>query len=69
MDERDELRLNPAIRMGRDVMRQNLGFRRETRMDEVITSDGTVFKELPSGVFVVVRRGPHFYEQHVRWMP
>lgn len=48
-------RLPWAIYVAQEKLREGLGFRRETRLDEIIFMDGTVVKELPNGVFVTVR--------------
>lgn len=48
-------RLPWAIYVAQEKLREGLGFRRETRLDEIIFRDGTVVKELPNGVFVTVR--------------
>jgi hypothetical protein len=60
----------PSVILGaRLKLRYDLGFRPETRMDEIVFRDGTVIKELPNGTFVGVRRGLHPWEDgNLRWL-
>jgi hypothetical protein len=65
----DERGMPPELRAARAAFRRQLGFRPDTRMDEIIFPDGTVLRELPNGTFVGVRRGrgePPW--ETLRWM-
>lgn len=69
MDKRAEMGLDPVIIGARARMRYELGFRPETRLDEILFVDGTVVKELPNGTFVGVRRGLWpWQDENLRWM-
>lgn len=66
MDRATEARLHPFVLGLRARMRFELGLRPETRLDEIIFADGTVFHEMPTGVFCQVRGEP---VPGVGWMP
>lgn len=69
MDEQTERGLDPFILGARARLRHQLGFRPETRMDEILFRDGTVIAELPNGTFVGVRHGLHPWEDgNLRWL-